>query len=202
MPEICTRHELEGLYPPPSNRAAAKVLRELDGHCRQFIALSPFLVLATRSPAGVVDLSPRGGMPGFVAVLDSQTLLMPDRLGNNRIDSLRNILNSSDAGVMFFIPGVDELLRVRGLATIHTPEILQGLSSEDGPAPRSVIRVRVCEAFLQCARALMRSRLWSPEAIIPRTALPTMGEMLKDHTQSSDPAESQQAMVDRYREQL
>ncbi|MEW6254475.1 MAG: pyridoxamine 5'-phosphate oxidase family protein [Pseudomonadota bacterium] len=202
MSRIETLAELRAVYKPANARSVAKVIPALDIHCRRFIALSPFLLLATGGADGTSDVSPRGDAPGFVAVEDDTTLLLPDRPGNNRLDSLENIIARPGVGLLFLIPGVDETLRVNGTAEIHTDPALTARFEVSGKRPLSVIRIKVREAYLHCAKALMRSALWSQEAQVPRSALPTMGEMLQDHTEGAFAAESQEAMLRRYREVL
>ena len=179
---IETAEQLRSSYGEPSERAARKSLDHLDRHCRRFIALSPFVVLASAGADGRVDCSPRGDPAGFVAVLDDRTVLLPDRLGNNRVDSLRNVLESPYVGLLFLIPGVNETLRLNGRASLTTdPSLLEPLSVK-GRAPRSGLVIEVEEVFLQCTKALVRSRLWADESRVDRKAvLPSFGQMLADH---------------------
>ena len=179
---IGTLEELRGRYGEPSDRAVRKSLDRLDRHCRRFIELSPFVVLATAGADGRVDCSPRGDPAGFVAVLDDRTVLLPDRPGNNRIDSLGNVLENPCVGMLFMIPGVDETLRLNGRATLITdPARLEPLSVR-GRAPRSGLVIEVEEVFLQFTKALVRSRLWAEESRVERrAALPSFGQMLADH---------------------
>ncbi|WP_234053247.1 MULTISPECIES: pyridoxamine 5'-phosphate oxidase family protein [unclassified Xanthobacter] len=201
MARIDTLDALRALYGSPSGRARDKVLARLDAHCRHFIALSPFVLIATSDAHGAADVSPRGDMPGFV-VTEETRLLIPDRPGNNRIDSLSNIIANAHAGLLFLIPGVNETLRVNGRAAIHDDEALLARFAVAGRPPRTVITVEVEQAFLHCAKAFMRSDLWSPLAQLPRTALPTMGEMLADQVGHCDPVETQDQMEQRYRATL
>ena len=179
---IETAEQLRSSYGEPSERAARKSLDHLDRHCRRFIALSPFVVLASAGADGRVDCSPRGDPAGFVAVLDDRTVLLPDRLGNNRVDSLTNVLESPYVGLLFLIPGVNETLRLNGRASLTTdPNLLEPFSVE-GRAPRSGLVIEVEEVFLQCTKALVRSRLWADESRVDRKAvLPSFGQMLADH---------------------
>ena len=170
---------LEGIYGAPGGAAVEKELDYLHPHYRLLIAKSPFVVLATGGPDGL-DTSPRGDAPGFVQVQDDKTLLLPDRKGNNRIDSLRNILADPQVALLFMIPGVGETLRVNGRASITTaPEVLERFRVEDA-LPRSVIVVKVDTVFFQCSRALWRSKLWEPAAQIERSSLPSLGTMVQD----------------------
>jgi PPOX class probable FMN-dependent enzyme len=201
MAMISSESELRALHAAPTERAVRKELDRLDRHCRRFIALSPFLVMATADADGHLDATPRGGDPGFVEVADDCTLLLPDRPGNNRLDSLTNLTERPDVGLIFMIPGVDETLRVNGVAELRTdPGLAQRFQVSRRP-PAIVLRITVRQAYLHCAKALMRSRLWDPDARIDRTELPTMGEMMRDHAGSAT-VESQAAMVERYRGQL
>jgi PPOX class probable FMN-dependent enzyme len=201
MASIASESELRALHSAPTERAVRKELDRLDRHCRRFIALSPFLVMATADANGRLDATPRGGDPGFVEVADDRTLLLPDRPGNNRLDSLTNLTERPDVGLLFMIPGVDETLRVNGAAELRTdPDLVQRFQVGRRP-PAIVLQITVRQAYLHCAKALMRSRLWDPAARIDRAELPTMGEMMRDHAGSGTP-ESQAAMVERYREQL
>ena len=184
---IETVEELRSSYGEPSERAVKKSLDRLDRHCRQFIELSPFVVLASAGADGRVDCSPRGDPAGFVAVLDDRTILLPDRRGNNRTDSLSNVLENPYVGMLFLIPGVDETLRLNGRATVTTePARLEPLAV-NGRVPRSGLVVEVEEVFLQCTKALVRSRLWADETRVDRKAvLPSFGQMLADHIGEAD----------------
>ena len=184
---IETAEDLRSRYGEPSENSVRKSLDRLDRHCRRFIELSPFVVLATSGADGRADCSPRGDPPGFVAIVDERTLLLPDRRGNNRTDSLRNILENPHVGLLFMIPGANETLRLNGRATLTAdPERLEPLSV-NGRAPRSGLLIEVEEVFLQCTKALVRSRLWAEESRVDRkTALPSFGQMLADHTGRSD----------------
>lgn len=178
MSLITSIAELEALYADPVSPAAnIKVLDHISDHYRAFIEASPFLLLATVGPAGV-DCSPRGDPPGFVRVADARTLLIPDRRGNNRLDSLRNIVTDPRVHLLFLIPGIGETMRVIGRAVISTDPELCASFTMKGKAPRSILIVTVEEVYPQCQKALVRSKLWDPATQIPRSALPSMGEML------------------------
>ena len=181
--------ELREVYRPPAPRAAQKVLNHLDVHCTNFIALSPFCVLSSSNAEGQADASPRGDPPGFVKVLDEKTLLLPDRPGNNQVDSLQNIAANPGVGLLFFVPGMNETLRVKGKAEITTdPDLLEPLTV-GRKAPLSGLKVSVEEAFLHCGRALIRSRIWDPDAQIDRTSYPTYGQVLADQIAGADARE-------------
>ena len=193
---------LRALYPPAKDRAVNKQLAHLDRHCRQFIALAPFVVLSSSSAAWTMDASPRGGAPGFVKTLDEHTLLIPDAPGNNRLDTLENIIATRQLGLLFLIPGVEETLRVNGTAVLSCDEDTLEHFADERRRPKLVIKVAVKEAYLHCAKALMRSDLWNAERHVDRAALPTMGQMLKDQIGGEAPAETHAQMVRRYAEDL
>lgn len=181
--------ELREIYRPPAPRAAQKVLDRLDVHCRNFIQLSPFCVLSSSNVDGQADASPRGDPPGFVKVLDERTLLLPDRPGNNQVDSLQNIVDNPGVGLLFFVPGMNETLRVKGKAEITTdPDLLEPLTVA-GKAPLSGLKVSVEEAFLHCGRALIRGRIWDVDAQIDRKSYPTYGQVLADQIAGADARE-------------
>ena len=202
MSKIESLEQLRALYPAAKGLAVDKQLTRLDPHCRRFIALSPFTVLATKGRDGLVDISPRGGDPGFVLVADDETLLLPDWPGNNRLDNLENILADPAISLIFLIPGVDETLRVHGVAEIRTDDALTQQFAIGAKLPKTVLRIMVKEAYLHCAKALMRSRLWDADAQIERGELPSIAQMIQDQAGLSGPTESQSDMVARYRKIL
>jgi PPOX class probable FMN-dependent enzyme len=177
---IATEAELRARFATPGRLATLKQLDRLDHNCRRFIALSPFLCLATSRPDGLADNSPRGDAPGFVQVLDERTLVIPDRPGNNRLDSMTNILHNPNVGLLFFIPGVTETLRVNGRARLSASRELLAPFEVRGRAPKAAIVVEVVEAFLHCSKALIRSRLWEEDAKVDRAVLPTLGRMIAE----------------------
>ena len=180
---IADLETLERLYGAPSGAAVEKELDHIHRHYRTMIEASPFVVLATSGPDGL-DASPRGDDAGFVTVEDEKTLLIPDRRGNNRADSLRNIISDPHVALLFLIPGVGETLRVNGRAMISTaPELLERFSV-GAKLPRSVIVVRVDTVFFQCSRAVWRAKLWDPAQQIDRKSLPSLGTIIGDISQS------------------
>lgn len=200
--KIKNESELRDIYGTPSERARKKVLSQLDKHAKHYIKTSPFFVLCTYNNAGNPDASPRGGEPGFVKILNDTQIVIPDFKGNNRIDSLVNIVESGKAGLLFLIPGIDETLRVNGNAYItQNPEILQLFSSES-KLPISCIVVTAEEIFLHCAKAFMRSKLWRNEAQISQEDFPTMGQMLKDQMGLNIKPESREDMIKRYQKDI
>jgi PPOX class probable FMN-dependent enzyme len=170
---------LRAAYSPgPGETSLAKACDHLHPLYRPYIEASPFAVLATRGPHGL-DTSPRGDSPGFVAIADDKTLLLPDRRGNQRIDSLRNILHDPHVALLFLIPGVGETLRVEGTARISAAPALRERFVVDGKAPASVLVISVDQVFFQCARAIKRSALWDPARHIARSSLPSPGAILQ-----------------------
>jgi uncharacterized protein len=199
---ITTSEALREIYAPAIERARLKSMRRLDGHCRLFIEKSPFLCLSTQGPDGA-DVSPRGDRPGFVHILDDATIAIPDWRGNNRLDSLTNILDNPQAGLLFLIPGVDETLRINGTALITAdPAMLQSWDV-NGKRPASALIITIHEVFLHCAKALIRSRLWHNDHKIDRTELPSYGQMLKDQIVIDDSVEEIEASIaDAYKNRL
>jgi hypothetical protein len=202
---------MDGITDPASLRehygtvhplAVKKVLPRLDPHCRAFIALSPFCVLATSDGAGGVDASPRGDAPGFVAVLDDSTLLLPDRPGNNRVDSYGNVVAHPGVGLLFFVPGINETLRVNGDARVVTEANLLGPLEAQGKAPRAGLRIDVREAFFHCGKALMRSHLWDATTQVERTSFPTLGKIIADQTRAMPAPEADELVERGYRTNL
>jgi uncharacterized protein len=178
---IDTVEQLEGLYGKPVEAATAKDVDYVTPEYAKFIAASPFVTLATSGPEGL-DCSPRGDFPGFVRLVSPKLLLLPDRRGNNRVDSLRNIVRDPRVGLLFLVPGVGNTLRVNGRAQLCIERELLESFAIDGKAPRSVIVLHVEQVFFQCARALMRSELWNPAKRLPTNALPSPGQMLASLT--------------------
>lgn len=182
--------------------AAKKELERLDRHCRRFIELSPFLVMATADADGSCDASPKGDAPGFVQVLDEHTLLIPDRLGNNRVDGLSNILTNPQVGLIFFLPGYRETLRVNGRARISTDAADLERTAHGEKLPRSVIVVTVEQAFMHCGKALIRSHLWDPSRHLEKGAFPRLATVLADQINGFDEAETEVMLEDNYRNEL
>ena len=195
---VLTLDALRALYPAAQERARRKEIPALDRHCRDFIALSPFVVLATGDAARGLDASPRGGDPGFVQVTDEGALLLPDAPGNNRLDSLENIVACDQVGLLFLIPGFDETLRVNGRALLSDDPADIARCTTERRAPKLVIRVRVTAAYLHCAKAFLRSKLWSAAAQVPRETLPTIGQIIADQTGLHVPPETRAEMERRY----
>jgi uncharacterized protein len=206
MTTITTLPALREIYSPVNPRSALKELPQLDEHAKRFVTLSPFVVISSYGADGRADTSPRGGDAGFVKIVDANTLLIADSPGNNRLDSLENIIATGQIGLLFMVPGMDETLRVNGTAVLSTIEAERKLCEDSRRIPKLVIRVTVQACYLHCAKALMRSDLWNPAKHIDRSQLPSMGEMLHDQMAgkiSPDTAvETQEQMLKRYQETL
>ncbi len=203
---ITTLQALRAMYKPVSERALKKEIPSLDAHAVQFIGLSPFVVLASSGSLTDLDASPRGGEPGFVKVLDAQTLLIPDSPGNNRLDTLENIIATGRLGLLFMVPGFDETLRINGRGVLSTDAADVQLFADAKRPPALVIRVTVEAVYLHCAKALMRSQLWDASRHLDRATMPTMGEMLRDQIQAfkgeTIDVEPHEQMLERYRQSL
>lgn len=194
MSKIETVEQLRQIYKPALGRSVEKELDHLDPHCKKFITLAPFVAVGTQGVDGLGDVAPRGEYPAVAKALDDRTVLIPDRPGNNRLDNYTNILENPKVSLLFLIPGVNETLRINGTGEIRDDAELLEMFTIGGKLPITVLQVTVHEAYLHCAKALMRSKLWSPDAIVKRSVLPSMGQMIKDQTNSKDPVESQEAM--------
>jgi uncharacterized protein len=197
---VTTLEELREIYPDPAERALRKELDHLDGHCRDFIALSPFVLLSSSSHEGACDVSPKGGPPGFVQVLDERRLVIPDATGNRRLDSLQNIIENPRVGLLFLIPGMGETLRANGSAELsRDPALLEGLGTGGRPAALALV-VTVEQVYLHCAKALIRSKLWKPETWPEE--LPSAAEILSDHIGIGDVEASAAVLADSYANRL
>jgi PPOX class probable FMN-dependent enzyme len=183
---IDSESQLRGLYQEPMELALLKQLDRLDEHCRNFLAHSPFAVIASTRPGRGTDVSPRGDAPGFARVLDANTIAIPDRPGNNRLDTMSNIVADAEVGLLFFIPGIDETLRVNGTARLSRDPELLGAAAIKGREPRLIILVTVREAFLHCGKALKRSRLWHDDYRINKKDFPSLGRMIVEQTKPKE----------------
>jgi hypothetical protein len=198
MSTITTVEELRAHYGTISPLAERKVLPAIDRYCAAFIQLSPLLVISTGDGRGRFDASPRGDAPGFVKVIDSTTLLIPDRRGNNRVDSYSNLLACPGIGMLFFVPGLDETLRVNGTAAVTLDGALLAGSEVNGKAPRAGILVTVEEVFFQCGKALKRSKLWSAEHRVERKAFPSLGKIIAEQTGQCSAEDAEAAIESDY----
>jgi PPOX class probable FMN-dependent enzyme len=183
MPRIDTIAQLEAIYGQPGESSLVKEVDHITPHYRALIEASPFAVLATSGPEGL-DCSPRGDLRGFVRIHDERTLMLPDRRGNNRVDSLRNIVRDPRVALLFLVPGSGTTLRVNGRAYLTADESVVSSFAVDGKSPRSVIVVETQAVYFQCARALIRSDLWNPETYPDPATLPTPGQILGGLTQN------------------
>jgi uncharacterized protein len=179
---IDSEPRLRGLYQEPMELALLKQLDRLDEHCRNFLAHSPFAVIASTRPGRGTDVSPRGDAPGFARVLDPNTIAIPDRPGNNRLDTMSNIVADAEVGLLFFIPGIDETLRINGTARLSRDPELLAAGAVNGREPRMIVLVSVREAFLHCGKALKRSRLWHDDYRIEKKNFPSLGRMIVEQT--------------------
>jgi len=202
MSEIKTIEQLKGIYSEPSTRAKNKVLSSLDRHTITLINNSHFVVLSTSDPQGFTDLSPKGGVPGFIKVVDESTLLIPDSSGNNRIDSLKNIINNPRMGLLLMVNGIDEVVRIKGTASIHTDSSLLSACPDGNKLPKVVIKVAVESMHFHCAKAVMRGKLWSDDYKVNRSILPSLAQILKEQQNLEGTAISQEEMVGYYESSL
>jgi uncharacterized protein len=194
--------ELRELYGAPNERSLKKQLSRFDEHARAFIARSPFLVIASSDTSGRCDASPKGDAPGFVQVVDDETLVIPDRLGNNRVDTIGNLLARPGVGLIFFVPGINETLRVNGRARITTdPAVLEPLAVS-GKVPRSGILVAAEEIYFHCGKALIRSDLWNPDKHLRRSEFPSLGRILADQIGGISVEEAERQTAESYKTRL
>ncbi|GJL88549.1 MAG: phosphohydrolase [Minwuia thermotolerans] len=198
-----TEDALREVYGHASGRAATKAIPSLDPHCRRFIELSPFLVMGSAAKDGPADVSPKGDLPGFVQVPDEHTLVIPDRPGNRRIDSMTNIVENPHVAVIFMIPGISETLRVNGRAHVSVdPDLLQSMAVNGKPAVSAIV-VQVDEAYLHCAKAFIRSKLWDPSVQQDRKVLPPLSKIIADQTNTVIDVEASEKQLEKaYRETL
>ena len=189
--------DLRSVYPDPGERAQAKVITALDDNCRAFLAHCPFFVLASADASGRADASPKGGAPGFIEVLDSHHIAWADLAGNNRLDSFQNVVANPSVGLLCIIPGLDETLRINGMATLSTDRDLCARLAVGAKVPKVVVVVEVAEAYIHCAKAFRRGAVWRPGDWPDRGSMPTIACMLRDHTGMSVDAELIEATLER-----
>jgi PPOX class probable FMN-dependent enzyme len=199
MTELETGEAVRAHYDAPHEVALRKEMKRLDHHCRAFIAAAPFVVIATADAHGRADASPRGDAAGFIAVHDDSTLLIPDRRGNNRVDTMMNIIENPHVGLLFMVPGVNETLRVNGQALIAIDQAILAPLAARGRTPQAAIVVTIEEVYFQCGKALVRSDLWNPERRIERRSLPTLGQILADEVNLPYDPGLDKAIEDDYR---
>jgi len=198
MDFIASHEELRTVYktPRPEDGAIRKELGKLDGHCRSFIARSPFVLIGSSDGHGNADVTPKGDKPGFAAVLDDSTIAIPDRPGNNRLDTLENVIANPAVGLLFLIPGMNETLRVNGEARITVDAALRERFAVEGRPALNVMLVNVKAAYMHCAKAFMRSELWKPEGWPDRKSMPTLGQILHDQLSLEEAPEATDRWLD------
>jgi PPOX class probable FMN-dependent enzyme len=192
---IATEEELRSMHGPVGDLAARKCMPKLDPHTKRFMSLSPFLCIASSRPGGAADISPRGDAPGFVGILDDTTILIPDRLGNNRLDTSSNILENPHVGLIFMVPGLQETLRINGRARICTDAGVLAGFAVNGKVPATGLLVEIDEVMFQCAKALVRSRLWDDDYKVGRDAMPPLGKIIKDQIETDMTAEEAEVRI-------
>lgn len=203
MKYIETREELRACYKEAGEGALRKEMRSLDAHARNFLSKSPFVVIGTQDAGGNGDVTPKGDRPGFVAVLDDITIAIPDRPGNNRLDTMENLLVNPSIGLLFLIPGMNETLRINGEARVTIDDDLRTRLAVDGRPAQSVIVVKAKSVYMHCAKAFMRSELWKPESWRPRSEMPTLGQILHDQAaRSQQPDEIDRWLDEAYAESM
>lgn len=193
---VTSEEELRATVGEPAHRAVAKVVHEIDAHSRAFIERAPFCFVASASPEGLIDVSPKGDPAGFVRVLDARTLAIPDRLGNRRLDTFRNVLANPNVGVIFVVPGVTHTLRVAGKALIVRDLDLRETMAVGGKLPDHVLVISVERVLSHCPKCMIRSGLWNPSAWPDTEGLPSFAETLRAHAQLAETVEEVQAIVD------
>jgi len=202
MTKIKTLNNLRELYTSAKGRALSKELISLEKHSRNFINLSPFVIIGTSSKDGYGDVSPRGETPGFVKVINDEVIIIPDRPGNNRLDTLSNIVENPSVGMLFLIPGVDETLRINGRAEIRDNISLLEKCLVNGKIPKSVILVKIKQVYLHCAKSMIRSKIWQSKFHIDRSLLPSMNVMLSEQTEINGVIENEEETRKRYLDTL
>lgn len=193
--------ELEALYGAPSGAAVAKEIDHLNGPYRAFVEKAPFVAIASGGSEGL-DCTPRGDPAGFVRVIDDRTIMIPDRRGNNRIDTLRNIVEDPRVGLLFLIPGIGETLRINGRAHITTDPAICATFEMQRQVPKSIIVVKIDKVYFQCTKALVRSKLWDPASQLPRSALPSVGELVAATMKGADADEYNRIYPDRIKQTI
>jgi len=180
MAQITSVEQLNRLYSAPHPIVENKAVYALDSHIKTFIEHSPFVVLSSRTSENLLDVSPRGGEPGFIKILDDTHLLIPDSPGNNRLDTIKNLLVNPAIGVLFTIPGINEVVRLKGTASIHDdPELLAGCP-DGAKVPKLVIKIAIQEMYFHCPKAMIKGKIWSNDAQTSRSILPSLGLIVKE----------------------
>ncbi len=200
--QLTTKEAIRAHYGEPSPLSLAKEMTRLDPHSRAFIALSPFIVIASSDAEGRCDATPRGDAPGFVAVLDDHTLALPDRAGNRRVDTMLNFAENPRVGLLFLVPGVSETLRVNGRVRISLDPDLLAPMAANGKPPTSAAVVSIEEVYFQCGKALIRSDLWNADRRLPKGSFPPLGQIIADQTKAGDPEAMSRTIEESYRTRL
>jgi|TARA_B110000305_G_scaffold65008_1_gene72592 PPOX class probable FMN-dependent enzyme len=199
---IKDEEQLRKLYEYPKGRAAIKVINELEQHSKEFLKLSPFVVISSIGADGIADASPRGDGKGFVKIKDNRTIIIPDRSGNNRLDTLQNIIANPAIGLLFFIPGINEVLRINGNGYIEDDIDLCNEFKIKNNVPKSCILINIKEIYMHCAKAIMRSSLWDASTYLASKDFPTISRIINDQINSNDDLKDHQQEEQRYREQI
>ena len=199
---IKDEEQLRKLYEYPKGRAAIKVIKELEKHSKEFLKLSPFVVISSIGADGIADASPRGDGKGFVKIKDNRTIIIPDRSGNNRLDTLQNIIANPAIGLLFFIPGINEVLRINGKGYIEDDIDLCNEFKIKNNVPKSCILINIKEIYMHCAKAIMRSSLWDASTYLASKDFPTISRIINDQINSNDDLKDHQQEEQRYREQI
>ena len=202
MTEINSVEELKSHYGDVSSLAAKKVLNHLDRHAREFIARSPFLIMSTADSDGWPDASPKGDAPGFVTVEDDRHLLLPDRIGNNRVDGFKNLMTNPKIGLIFFVPGVHHTLRINGNARLLSDLSIRTRFAVNKKPAQAVVEIRAEQVFFHCGKALIRSKLWKPEGWMSPSGLATLGEALAEQIGGISPIDAEAKIQESIRSRL
>ena len=199
---IKDEEQLRKLYEYPKGRAAIKEIKELEKQSKEFLKLSPFVVISSIGADGIADASPRGDGKGFVKIKDNRTIIIPDRSGNNRLDTLQNIIANPAIGLLFFIPGINEVLRINGNGYIEDDIDLCNEFKIKNNVPKSCILINIKEIYMHCAKAIMRSSLWDASTYLASKDFPTISRIINDQINSNDDLKDHQQEEQRYREQI
>ena len=202
MVQITNEEQLRKLYDVPKGRAAVKVIKKLEKHSKNFLKLSPFVVISSIGVDGIADASPRGDTKGFIKIRDDTTIIIPDRSGNNRLDTLQNIIANPTVGLLFFIPGINIVLRINGKAYIEDDINLCNQFKIKNNIPKTCIVINIKEIYMHCAKAIMRSSLWEHSAFLSTTDFPTISQIINDQINSDEDLKDHEQEEERYKEQL
>ena len=202
MGVVSNLRQLRSIYNYSKGRAALKVINSLEKHSKNFINLSPFVVISSKGKNGHADVSPRGDSVGFVKIQDDKTIIIPDRSGNNRLDTLENIIFDPSVGTLFFIPGINTVLRINGNAFIEDSLEIRAQFEINNNIPKTCIIINIEEIFMHCAKALMRSSFWDHSKYLPQTKFPTISKIINDQLNSEDDEQNHEQEDIRYKKQI